>query len=249
MRVAQVRLVAAEAVDRLAVGQDREGRLQDGPLRDHGTSDLDGHLLHPGHHVRLGHEAHLEVQLGELRLPVATQVLVPEATRDLEVAVHARDHQQLLHLLRALGQRVDVARLEPRGHDEVPGALGRGLDEQRRLHLHEPRRVMGLPDLLDEPAAGQDALLERLPAKVEVAVRQAHRLVDVGVRLVDDEGRRPGAREDDDVRRAQLDRTRGQLRVLGSREPGRDACRGPGARTPSARWTPPRAPPGTPGHR
>ena len=34
-------------------------------------------------------EAHLEVELGELGLAVAAQVLVAEAARDLEVAVHA----------------------------------------------------------------------------------------------------------------------------------------------------------------
>ena len=145
-------------------------------------------------------EAHLQVQLGELRLPVATQVLVAEAAGDLEVAVHARDHEQLLELLRALGQRVDAARLEPRGHDEVPGALRRRLDEQRGLDLHEARRVMGLADLLHEPAARQDASLEGLAPDVEIAVLQAHRLVDVRVRVVDDEGRRLRRREHLDVR-------------------------------------------------
>jgi hypothetical protein len=50
------------------------------------------------------HEAHLEVELGELRLAVAAEVLVAEAARDLEVAVDAGHHQQLLELLRALGR-------------------------------------------------------------------------------------------------------------------------------------------------
>ena len=75
------------------------------------------------HHGVLVDEAHLEVELGELRLAVAAQVLVAEAARDLEVAVDAGDHQQLLELLRALRQGVDVARLEARRDDEVAGAL------------------------------------------------------------------------------------------------------------------------------
>ena len=81
------------------------------------------HRLDPGHDVVLGDEAHLEVELGELRLAVAAQVLVAEAAGDLEVAVHAADHEQLLELLRALRQRVDVPGLEARGHDEVARAL------------------------------------------------------------------------------------------------------------------------------
>ena len=64
--------------------------------------------------VVLVDEAHLEVELGELGLAVAAQVLVAVAAGDLEVAVDAGDHQQLLELLRALRQGVDVARLEPR---------------------------------------------------------------------------------------------------------------------------------------
>ena len=67
---------------------------------------------------------------------------------------------------------------------------GRGLDEQRRLDLDEAGLVVRLADRLDEASAGEDALLERLPAQVEVAVREAHRLVDLGVGIVDDEGRR-----------------------------------------------------------
>ena len=87
--------------------------------------DLDDHPLDERHDRRLVDEAHLEVELGELRLAVAAQVLVAEAAGDLEVAVDARDHQQLLELLRALGQRVDGARLEPARDDEVARALGR----------------------------------------------------------------------------------------------------------------------------
>ena len=118
-----------------------------------------------------------------------------------------------------LRQRVDVARLEARGHDEVAGALGRGLDEERRLDLDEARRVV---DVADRPApaatASQEALLERLPAQVEVAVLEAQRLVDLGVGLVDRERRRLGRREHVDRARAQLDLARGELGVLGARE-------------------------------
>ena len=73
--------------------------------------------------VVLVDEAHLEVELRELGLAVAAQVLVAVAAGDLEVAVDAGDHQQLLELLRALRQRVDAARLEPRRDDEVARAL------------------------------------------------------------------------------------------------------------------------------
>ena len=87
-------------------------------------------------------EAHLEVELGELRLAIAAQVLVAEAAGDLEVAVEAGDHEELLELLGALRQGVDRARLEARRDDEVAGALGGALDQDRRLDLDEPVRLV-----------------------------------------------------------------------------------------------------------
>ena len=86
------------------------GQLLDRPLRHDGATDLDDHHLDEGHHRVLVDEAHLDVELGELGLAVAAQVLVAEAARDLEVAVDARDHEDLLELLGALRQRVDRAR-------------------------------------------------------------------------------------------------------------------------------------------
>ena len=75
-------------------------------------ADLDDHRLDEVHDPLFGHEAHLQVELGELGLAVAAQVLVAEAAGDLEVAVHAGDHQQLLELLGALRQGIDRARLQ-----------------------------------------------------------------------------------------------------------------------------------------
>ncbi len=173
--VAHVRLVRAEAVDGLAIREPREGVVVDRPVGDHGARHGQRHLLHPGHHVFLADEAHLQVQLGELRLAVAAQVLVAQAAGDLEVAVEAADHEQLLELLRTLWQRVDVAGLQARGHDEVARPLRRGLDEQRRLDLHEAGRVVDVPDGLHEPATREDALLQRLTAQVQVAVLEAQR--------------------------------------------------------------------------
>ena len=51
-------------------------------------------------YVRFDDEAHLGVDLGELGLPVLAQVLVAEATDDLEVAVETCHHEELLEELR-----------------------------------------------------------------------------------------------------------------------------------------------------
>ena len=71
-------------------------------------------------------EGHFQVDLGEFRLAVCQQVLVPEAAGDLEVAVEAREHQQLLILLGGLGQGVKLPGVYPGGHQVVPGAFWGG---------------------------------------------------------------------------------------------------------------------------
>ena len=52
-------------------------------------------------------EGHFHIELGELRLAISTQVLVAKTAGNLEITLHARHHQQLLHLLRRLGQQLD----------------------------------------------------------------------------------------------------------------------------------------------
>ena len=73
------------------------------------------HLAHQtlddGEDVFLGDKGHLDVDLGKLRLAILAQVLVAEAADDLKVAIHARDHEQLLEDLRRLGQGVKLARV------------------------------------------------------------------------------------------------------------------------------------------
>ena len=237
--VAHVGLVRPEAVDGLAIGEARERIGQDGPIGSDGPCHRERHPLDPGHHVVLADEAHLEVELCELGLSVAPQVLVTQAARDLEVAVEATDHEELLELLRTLGQGVDAPRLQPGGDDEVPRTLGRGLDEEGRLDLDEACLVVHVADGLHEPSASQDAPLEGLAAQVEVAVLQAQGLVDLSLRLVDLEGRR--ARFGEDLDAASLAAPQHPSRDGRSRSPP-GAARWPrsrGGRTRCApRWRP-----------
>ena len=64
------------------------------------------HRLDRREDVFLGHEAHLDVELVELAgAAVGARVLVAKAGGDLEIAVEAGDHGELLELLGRLRQR------------------------------------------------------------------------------------------------------------------------------------------------
>ena len=90
-----------------------------------------------GQHILAVDKAHLHVELGELRLAVGALVFIAEAARDLEITLDAGHHQQLLELLRALRQGVELARMHAAGHQILARAFGRALEQNRRLDFEE----------------------------------------------------------------------------------------------------------------
>ncbi len=90
------------------------------------VEDAAEHGLDRLEYIFLGDEAHFYVELIEFAgRAVGARVLVTKTWRNLKIAVEARDHQQLLELLRRLRQRVKFARMQARGNKEVARALGR----------------------------------------------------------------------------------------------------------------------------
>ena len=158
--------------------------LDAGDLEDLGDERLDDR-----EHERLRGERDLDVDLRELGLPIGAQVLVAEALDDLEVAVEAADHQDLLEDLRRLRQREELARMDATRHEVVARALGRALGQDRRLDLEEPALVEVAPDRHRQLVPQDQVLLHPLTTQIEVAIAQARVLGDE--RLVGDAERRP----------------------------------------------------------
>ncbi len=124
-------------------------------------------------HVVLRDERQLDVELIELaRRAIGARVLVAEAGRDLEVAVEAGHHQQLLELLRRLRQRVELAGMNAARHEVVARAFGRARREDRRLELEKPLLVHAPADARDHLRAQHDVRVQLLAAQIEEAVAQ-----------------------------------------------------------------------------
>ena len=186
---AQIRLVGAVAQHRILVGEAREGRPGDGALGEL-REDAVHDRLQRLEHVLLLDEGHLDVELVELAGgAVGAGVLVAEAGRDLEVAVEAGGHDQLLELLRRLRQGVEGAGMEPARHQEVARALGRARGQDRRVALHEAQVHHVPADAGDDRAAPHHVLVHALAPEVEEAVAEPH-LLAVVVLAVD--GQRQG---------------------------------------------------------
>ena len=80
-------------------------------------------MLEGVENVFLSDERHFVMDLCELRLPVSSQFFVSEALYDLEVAVHASDHEDLLEDLRRLGEGVELAGVHSRRNDKITRTL------------------------------------------------------------------------------------------------------------------------------
>ena len=144
-----------------------------GEIDTHATKGVCQHLLEGAHHVILVHEGHLDIHLSELGLAIGAKVLVAETFGNLVVTLNATDHKQLLQKLRALGQGIEVARLNAAGNNKVARALGRGLEQARRLDFHEVAVVQRLADSKGKVRAQAQVCHHLGTTDVQVAIAQA----------------------------------------------------------------------------
>ena len=197
-----VRLVRAVLVHRILPGHARQRKLNIN-VQNFLEYALEEALVYRDHVVLLN-EGHLKVDLGELRLTVGAQVLVAEAAGNLDVAIHAGEHEQLLVLLRRLRQGVELARMYTGRHEVVARALGGGLGEHRGLDFEEAVLVEVVAGNLRYAVAQHQITLHGRAAQVKVAVLQTNLITDL---LVVVDLKRGGLRlgEDADVLSDDLD--------------------------------------------
>ena len=137
--IPQVRLIRAEFQHGLLIADPRVGTLRNlTSLRRKFLKGRRQHFLAGPEHILLGGKAHLKIQLIKFTWrPVGSGILIPEAGSDLEVFIKARYHQELLILLRRLGQGVEFSFMSAGGHDVISGPLRRGRTQDRRLDLQK----------------------------------------------------------------------------------------------------------------
>ena len=214
-RIAQVGLVGAVFADCVGERNARpvgRHRLALGEFLEHAGDDR----LHRGEHVVLRDEAHLDVELVELaRQAVGARVFIAEAGRDLEVAVEARHHQQLLVLLRRLRQRIEFAGMDAARHQEVARAFRRRGGQDRCLEFEKSLLLHAPAHRIDDRAAGHDVVVQLLAAQVEEAVFEPDVL---GIFLFAEHRQRQfaGLAQHLDIGDEQFDRAGRQVGILGA---------------------------------
>jgi hypothetical protein len=172
--IAKVRTVAAVRFHRLGVAHAVElrGHVVVAGFAPHGPEQP----LGEGENVVAPDERRLNVDLRELRLPVGAQVFITEAAGDLEIAIEAAAHEQLLVDLRRLRQRIELARMHPTGHEVVTRPLRRGLREDGRFQLEIAVVGQIAPRQLQQPVPEHQVLLQLGATQIEIAMPQAQLL-------------------------------------------------------------------------
>src|ERR1700722_11509120 len=131
------------------------------------------HALDDLKNVLLAREGHLQVELRKLELAVRAKVFVAEATHDLEIAVHAGNHQDLFEDLRRLRQRVKLSVVYAAGNQAIAGAFGCGTREHGRLNFEEAEFVKRLANFQDDAVAQLQVAMWFGPPQVEIAISEA----------------------------------------------------------------------------
>src|SRR5205085_7042651 len=118
------RLVAAVKHHRFGIRDAGERRWRNRPVFTELLKHTGQHGLDSGEHIVLCDKAHFDVELIKFaRTAIRAAILITKARRDLKITVEARNHDELLELLRRLWQRIKLARVQTRRHEEIPRAF------------------------------------------------------------------------------------------------------------------------------
>ena len=172
-----------------------------------------GEALEGAEDILLLDEGHLAVDLGELGLAVGAQVLVAEAAHNLEIAVETGHHEELLVLLGALRQGVELAGIHAGGHHEVARPLGGRLDEHGGFDFEEAVVAQIVAGEHGHAVTQLEVAAHGGAADVEVAVAHAEVVAAIAI-VLDGEGRSLGLVEDNELGDFDFDVASGKFGVL-----------------------------------
>src|SRR3984893_10180103 len=137
--------------------------------------DAAQHRLDGGKDILLRDKTHFDIELVEFAgAAVGARILVAKTRRDLEIAVEARHHDELLELLRRLRQSVEFSWMQAGRHQKIARTFwarsgkNRGLELEKTLGLH-PRA-----ERVDDLTAQHDVLMQLVAAQIEEAIAQPH---------------------------------------------------------------------------
>ena len=185
---AEVRLVAAVVLHRFGERQtgERRRKLR---LRFDGMDEFRDHALDEIENIFALDEAHFQVELGKFRLAVGAGILIAEAFDNLEVPLHAADHEELFQLLGRLRQSIELAGVQPARHKVIAGPFRRALDEYRRFDFDKVALIETIADELHNMMTQDDIVPHLFPAQIEVAVGRDSAFLPAGARLFPLSGR------------------------------------------------------------
>ena len=126
------------------------------------------------HDVLFFNKRGFQVDLGEFRLTVSTQVFIPETLGNLVVTIETGHHQQLLEQLGGLRQRKEAAGMGPAGHQIITGPFRGRTGQDRGFHIHEALAFQESADRVSQARAELEVTQLLGTTQVHVAILEPH---------------------------------------------------------------------------
>ena len=120
---------------------------------------------------------HLQIDLGKFRLPIRPQILIPKTSRYLKILFRTPHHQELLELLRRLGQRIKFSGVQPGRNQILPRPFRCAFKKNRRFNFPEAFLMQVVPDCQSGPMPCLQGLCHRRPTQIQIPVTQSQILI------------------------------------------------------------------------
>ena len=118
-------------------------------------------------------EGHFNIDLGEFRLAVRSEVFITETSGNLEILLHAGNHQQLLEDLRGLGQGPESAVVDTGRHKVVTGAFRSGSGQNRGLDFDKAVFIEVLTGNHADTMTHHQILLQYRSSQIQISVLES----------------------------------------------------------------------------
>ena len=175
---AEIRLIRSVGFHGFGVANAAERRSRSNVILAVMGKNRREHIFQNCKYILLVRKGHLHIKLVKLaRAAVAACILIPEARGNLEIAVKAGGHEQLLELLRCLGQRIEFPRMLACGNQVVARSLRRRRRQDGRGNLQEAMLQHCFPDCRNDLAAQNDVLFHGRIPQIQIAILQALRFI------------------------------------------------------------------------
>ena len=142
------------------------------------------HRFNSRKYILLLNKAHFQIKLVKFtRAAISAAIFITETGCNLEIAIKARHHNQLLKLLRGLWQGIEFTGMQTGRHQKITGTFWRRGCQNRRLEFGESLRYHTLADRLNHLCPQHDIGMWTGAAQIKIAIAKPCLFTGILIRI------------------------------------------------------------------